>query len=384
MTHHEEPMQPISDEEMASLLNRTVRRGTHIRRRQLALRTLLIALAICVVVTPISFSLAHHGAQNGSTHTAISTSAAGPFEDVVWKHVDYPGVNFSKITYPGNFGCNPGSQYGFAPEVQQVTYIRAKDSGTRIALVLVRCNAGTPAPSSLYAFTSVGGSSRPHLLQTLLAAPNRNSPVDWYASNFSISKDSVVLPVRGTSGDAPVCCPNVSENMRWTLTGDRFTRHHAPIRKIPPFCLITQLKVGLGRFGVATGHIGGTANFTNTSSTACTLTGYPHLQMLDATGKPLPTEINDGISYTVPSIPVRDVTLIPGSEASFDVGFDDATGYGTATCPQSTTVEITPPNATLPLSLSWQIAPFGGGTIAQLQCGQITVSPVYRGSGQLG
>ena len=107
------------------------------------------------------------------------------------EHVDYPGLNFSKVTFPGNIGCNPGSAYGFTVDVQQVSYIQAAQ-GTQIALVLVKCDAGTPTPSSLYAFTVSRGRAA-QLLQAL-APPEPLAQVVWYAAGFSISEDAVALP----------------------------------------------------------------------------------------------------------------------------------------------------------------------------------------------
>jgi hypothetical protein len=121
--------------------------------------------------------------------------------------------------------------------------------------------------------------------------------------------------------------------------------------------------------------------FKNTSNAACSLYGYPGLQMLDSAGHPIPTEVIRGTFTTVPSVPEQLVQVAPGADASFDLGFSDATGYGSASCPTSTEVEFTPPNATQRITIPWQIQPYGGSTIAQLRCGQITVSPVYSGSG---
>ena len=146
-------------------------------------------------------------------------------------------------------------------------------------------------------------------------------------------------------------------------------------------CVSTQLAVALGHGGVAMGHIGQVVSFENVSTKTCTLKGYPGVEMLDAAGHPIRTEVTDGPSYTVASLPERAVTLTPGSKASFDLGYSDATGYGTAVCPTSAQVKITPPNASQPITVSWRIQPYGGSTIAQLQCGQIAVSPVYSGSG---
>jgi hypothetical protein len=86
-----------------------------------------------------------------------------------------------------------------------------------------------------------------------------------------------------------------------------------------------------------------------------------------------------GIAYTVPSVPERLVSLAPRREASFVVGYDDATGYGNESCPTSERVAVTPPNASAPIIVVWRMQPYGGGTIQHLQCGQITVSPVFAG-----
>jgi hypothetical protein len=144
-------------------------------------------------------------------------------------------------------------------------------------------------------------------------------------------------------------------------------------------CHSSQLRVKLGWAEGALGHIGQLVSFENVSATTCTLYGYPGLQMLDAGGKPIKTRVLRGIAYTVPLVPERDVSLSPGHEASFDLGYDDGTGYGNERCPTSARVEVTPPNAYEPITVRWRMRPYGGGTIQHLRCGQITVSPVFAG-----
>jgi len=51
------------------------------------------------------------------------------------------------------------------------------------------------------------------------------------------------------------------------------------------------------------------------------------VEMLDAAGRPIPTEVTDGPSYTVPVLPEKAVVITGGAEASFEVGYTDATGY---------------------------------------------------------
>jgi photosystem II stability/assembly factor-like uncharacterized protein len=147
-------------------------------------------------------------------------------------------------------------------------------------------------------------------------------------------------------------------------------------------CASSQLTVELGLAGAAMGHVGSVVSFKNISNATCTLDGYPGLKMLDEAGHPIPTEVTDGIAYTVPSIPEQTVTLAPEAVASFELGFSDSTGYGTASCPTSAKVEITPSSSDQPITVSWQIQPYGGRSIQQLHCGEVTVSPVYAGGGQ--
>jgi hypothetical protein len=144
-------------------------------------------------------------------------------------------------------------------------------------------------------------------------------------------------------------------------------------------CHSSQLRVKLGWAEGALGHIGELVSFENVSATTCALYGYPGLQMLDAGGKPIQTQVLRGIAYTVPSVPERVVSLSPGHEASFHLGYDNATGYGSESCPISARVEVTPPNAYEPITVVWRMQPYGGGTIQHLRCGQITVSPVFAG-----
>jgi hypothetical protein len=147
-----------------------------------------------------------------------------------------------------------------------------------------------------------------------------------------------------------------------------------------PGCLATQLAVQVGPATGAAGSVGYTNDFKNISSTTCTLYGYPGLQMLTANSQPIPTDVIRGTSVTVPYVPEKLVTLVPGARADFDMGFAASTGYGNAKCPTSTRVEFTAPNDFQSLTVALAIQPYGGATIAQLHCGEIHVSPVYAAS----
>jgi hypothetical protein len=379
MSRYQELFDDVSDEDMSELFGRTVRRGAQIRRQRLVLRASLVALAVCIVAAPVSLLISRQSAPNPGTTTALQTTSAGPFQDVVWKHVEYPGVNFGHVSYPRSDDCRTGLQYGFAVDVQQVIYIRPT-TGLPIALALVKCNAGSDSPSSLYAFTVKAGSTRPRLLQTLLSPPASGIDTVWYATSFSVSRNAVVLPLLGVSNadQEGLCCPNVSLAMRWTLAGDHFVGHHEPIKSIPANCLSDYLVAEAGRFKTVDGHVKGIINIKNASSSTCSLHSWPYVQMLDSNGQPLATEervVNPSGYATI-------VTLTPGSEASFNLEYLSSTGYGSATCPTSTKLNIVydglrSNEITVPL----RIQP-SGGTSGKLRCGQINVSSIYAGSGK--
>lgn len=142
-------------------------------------------------------------------------------------------------------------------------------------------------------------------------------------------------------------------------------------------CRSAQLAVHSEWGGVGMGTIVESAVFTNVSSSRCSLAGYPRLQMLNAAGARLPTLIRHG----GPAAPIRarPVPLTPGAHASFYITFENSTGFGSASCPTSALVRITPPGDKTPISIPWRLNPYGGSTIARLRCGEIMVSPVVSG-----
>ncbi len=146
----------------------------------------------------------------------------------------------------------------------------------------------------------------------------------------------------------------------------------------PHRCYSSQLAVTPGQAQGAAGSVGQTVQLRNLAHVTCTLEGYPGMLLLNGAGHALPTVVHRGASVTVSARAVSLVTLAPGQSAAFDIGYASATGYGNKRCPTSTRVEITPPNDFAPLTINWRLQPFGG-TIQQLRCGLINVSPVYAG-----
>ncbi len=156
--------------------------------------------------------------------------------------------------------------------------------------------------------------------------------------------------------------------------GDAQFHGRAVAPQAPPDCTSSQLSATPGQATAGAGNITQTVTFLNTSSAACTLYGYPGMLMFDSAGQPLPTHVSRSANFAEGTL-----TLLPGAEASFMAHWPDQTGYNNEICPTSSTVEITPPNAFHGDFVRWQITPYGG-TIQDLRCGEISVSPVFAGT----
>ena len=139
----------------------------------------------------------------------------------------YAKVHWATVAYP-RLGCGTGSTatatgVRFGVDVLQVSYLEDAP-GRHLAIVLVKCAAGSPTPSALYAFDAVT-KGRPHLRSVLLAPPNPRSPTIWSATAFTTTRTGVAMDALGVTGSAPICCPNEAATMRWKWTGAGFQRH---------------------------------------------------------------------------------------------------------------------------------------------------------------
>jgi hypothetical protein len=146
-------------------------------------------------------------------------------------------------------------------------------------------------------------------------------------------------------------------------------------------CRSAQLTVRQGRLGAAAGSSGTSVIFKNVSSSRCWLEGYPRLQMFNAADRPLPTFVHDGASFMTipPRLRVRVIKLAPGAAARVYLGFFDSFGGGSANCPASASLRITPPGDHTPINVPWRLdspGAIGRPGRQRLQCGQMAISPV--------
>ena len=134
-------------------------------------------------------------------------------------------------------------------------------------------------------------------------------------------------------------------------------------------CRSTVLSASIaGRSGGA-GTLELVVDLTSKATVPCTLEGYPGLQMRDASGSALPTNVLRKGTYPFTSMNPTLVTLAPGGSARFNVGYSDVPVANESSCPASATMDVTAPNAYRSVSLSATIAPCNHGTVV--------VSPVF-------
>lgn len=141
----------------------------------------------------------------------------------------------------------------------------------------------------------------------------------------------------------------------------------------PARCATTALSGSVVGISGAAGTIETTVALKSTAPAPCTLGGYPGMQMLSASGSPLPTIVVRKGNYSFTAIPVTTVTVGPGQSAYFNIGYSDVPVGNETTCPTSASVQVTPPNAFNHLVITAALAPCGGGTLA--------VSPVFLSTG---
>ncbi len=141
-------------------------------------------------------------------------------------------------------------------------------------------------------------------------------------------------PAPAAAGSTPAAAPSP------TLT---------PPPTAPPACRTSALTVKLG---LSQGYAGGVyqvISFTNASSAACTLYGYPGVSLV--TGPPY-TQLGLAAERDT-TAPVKLVTLAPGAAATTVLQVVDALNFPASTCSpvRATNLRVYPPNQTAPVYL---------------------------------
>jgi hypothetical protein len=132
-----------------------------------------------------------------------------------------------------------------------------------------------------------------------------------------------------------------------TLSGDITTKKKGGA-KASAQCSSGQLSVKAGDEDAAMGGVRTmTYTFTNTSSSPCTLNGYPVYELLNKAGHPVPGKraINKAkMMVDTDPVPPKEVTLDAGKTAIFFVYYNNGgAGYLGKPCPTYPKVRITAP-----------------------------------------
>ena len=161
----------------------------------------------------------------------------------------------------------------------------------------------------------------------------------------------------------------------------------------PPICHFGQLTLTITNAGVATGQTIMAGTFENRSSAACTLAGYPALQMLNADGRPIVTTVRretpEALGSTSATVPQR-IDLGPGQQASFTITTSDGSHLlpPLPSCSPASSLLVAPPGTTRGLQATIPAAaglPGSAGLIAYPYaagepCGTVLVSALIPGS----
>jgi hypothetical protein len=156
-----------------------------------------------------------------------------------------------------------------------------------------------------------------------------------------------------------------------TATVTRTTTTPVPKPSGAPLCKAATLALSfLGQQGAA-GH--GELGFAlkNTGSATCHTGGFPGIQWLDKSGKPLPTTPKHVTSDMAGSVPVVSLNVAPGSTVSFRLFVTHGAVPGLP-CSTAAALQVIPPNDTSTLHVS-----IPGGAF---ECKETTVSPVRPGN----
>jgi Protein of unknown function (DUF4232) len=110
-------------------------------------------------------------------------------------------------------------------------------------------------------------------------------------------------------------------------------------------------------------------DFTNTSSTSCTLYGYPGVSLTAASGAQIgPAATRDATTAAAT------VTLAPGAIANAELRMTDPAVYATSQCKPTTSsyLKVYPPNQTTPVQVSFKADTCANSSIKMLSIHVVT------------
>ena len=142
----------------------------------------------------------------------------------------------------------------------------------------------------------------------------------------------------------------------------------------PPRCTFAHLAISVGQVGAGLGHEGAAILFKNTGTSKCSMSGYPGVGALNATGRQVaqaqrtPSGYLGGMRTGSTTPPV--VLLGPGSVASALVEGTDVPEGVASSCPTYPALLVTPPTSTQSTRLA----------VSLPGCSALEVHPVVSGT----
>jgi Protein of unknown function (DUF4232) len=130
-------------------------------------------------------------------------------------------------------------------------------------------------------------------------------------SSSPSARPTVTVTVTAPASSAPASSPSGSTTQPGGAAG----------------CATSVLSGSLGSGGAAAGTTFYSIEFTNTSSSACTLYGYPGVSFVTASGSQVGSPATEDPVY-----PRQLVTLAPGATAHAELGVGTAQNYPSSTC----------------------------------------------------
>jgi Protein of unknown function (DUF4232) len=186
-----------------------------------------------------------------------------------------------------------------------------------------------------------------------------------------------------TAAPAPSATPSTAEASPEPSASDTATP--IPVTSVAPTaipdwpaCTTTQLQLTEPWSGAGLGNAAVQITIQNTSTTGCTLKGYPDLAMVGHGGKRLATHVIRAIGgdYLFPAAAPDAVAIEPGQFASFMIGFTD-NPYGPnadkpydVACPPAVALRVILPSPRRVATTKVSMAPCNG---------DVRVSPIVPG-----
>jgi len=121
----------------------------------------------------------------------------------------------------------------------------------------------------------------------------------------------------------------------------------------------------------AAGHLHLVVGLRNTGMQACTVNGYPQVQLRGAGGQAVPVTVTHDGDPAFPAASPSAVSIAPGGSGSFDIGYSHVP-VDNESCTQASTMLVLVPGDTTALPVSVAVDPCDHGHLA--------VSPVVAGS----